>query len=129
MAQSNDIFFYILGLITFPLHVLTNPELLKYYALCLFTIIIMYLVFATIYCSFFKISYMKFFKSTIFPIIGIFILIIQGIIYLFFVPYHIFITIKNTFHYFISIIKVIYKWIHKIIYTTLTIDDYILNNL
>ena len=102
---------------------------IKYYTLSLLTIIIMYLVISGIFCSIFQISYTKFFKSTIIPIVGIFILLIQQIINLFYLPYNVSVIVINTFHYFTDIIKIIYKWINNLIYTTLNMEDYVLNNL
>ena len=88
-----------LSFFSFPYELLTNWNLLRNYLLSIFFIVIMYLLIAVIYCSIFKIAYIKFFQSTIFPIIGLIILIIQGIIYIFFLPYYIFVVVKNTFEY------------------------------
>ena len=102
-------------------------EILKYYFIRLVLIIIAYLITGWIYCKIFKISYIKYLKNTIFPIIGFIILIIQGIIYIFFIPYKLFEVFNKTFNYAINIIKFIFKWILEFINIIFSIETYILN--
>jgi len=119
---------YILSAFLYLFELITNSNTLKQFAISLFLGIFIYLLIATIYCSVFRVSYVKFFKYTIFPVIGMIILIIQGIIYIFFIPYHIYVVIKDTFHHIIQIITIFFNWISDIINTTLNIEDYILNS-
>lgn len=125
--MKNNIFINILSYITYPIEVLTNWNLIKFYLFSILLIVLVYVIIGLIYCSVFKVAHIKYFQNTIFPIIGLFLLIIQGIIYIFFIPYHIFVVIIETFRYIIEIIKKIYNWLYNLINITLNIDDYILN--
>ena len=124
-----EILTYIFAKLMYLIKTLTDLYLLRRYVLYLLTIIIFYVVIGFIYCSVFKISYIKFLQSTIFPIIGMIILIIQGIIYVFFIPYHIYTIVLNTFDYAIQILKNIYNWIYNFIYTLINMEDYLLNSV
>lgn len=120
---------YILIKLLFVIQIFLDFRLLKLYLSYLLFILLLYTIIAIIYCWRFNLSYQKFFENTFFPIIGLVILIIQGIIYIFFIPYHIFFIIKDTFYYVIKVITKIYDYIYNFIYTILHIEDYLLYSI
>ena len=129
--------FYVLSLpfrlvyniIVYIINLFYDWQLLKSHIISLIYLIIIYCIFGAIYCSIFEMSYLKFFEGTIFPIIGLGILIIQGIIYIFFIPYKLYVTITETFSYIIQIISKLYQWFYSIINAVVNMESYLLNNL
>lgn len=113
--------------VAIPFDILTNRQLFYYYLTMILAMIIIYTLVMVCYCYLFHIAYIKFIQATIFPIIGMIMLIIQGIIYIFFIPYYIFIVIKDTFAHTFQVISVFINWIYNFIDTTLNIEDYLLN--
>jgi len=120
---------FVLYIFNYLVNLIYDWELLKSHIISLIFLIIIYCLFGAIYCWIFEMTYFKFFKGTIFPIIGFFILIIQGIIYIFFIPYHIYITLTETFSYVIKIIVKLYEWIYNIVMTFINMEDYLLNSV
>jgi hypothetical protein len=120
---------FLLYIFNYLVNLIYDWELLKSHIISLLFIIAIYCLFGYIYCWIFQMTYFKFFKGTIFPIIGFFILIIQGIIYIFFIPYHIYITLTETFNYVIKIIVKLYEWIYNIVMAFINMEDYLLNDV
>lgn len=124
----NNIVAYILSFFLYPYQLLTNWNIFKRFILTILFIVILYFGFGYIYCKLFKIAYIKYLESTIFPIIGMILLIIQGIIYIFFIPYYIYVVVIDTFQHALQVLSVLYKWVYNLIDTTINMEDYLLDN-
>lgn len=123
----NNLIANFISIIFIPYDILTNWKLLSYYITVVLIIIGLYLIVMYIYCRIiFNIDYSKFIKATLFPIVGMIILIIQGIIYIFFIPYNIVLVIKDTFTYIFQIISILFNWLYNFIKTILNIESYLL---
>jgi len=120
---------FVLFIVNYLVNLIYDWQLLKSHIISLLFLIFIYCLFGYIYCWIFEMTYFKFFKGTIFPIIGFFILIIQGIIYIFFIPYHIYITLTETFSYIIKIVVKLYEWIYNIVMAFINMEDYLLNDV
>jgi hypothetical protein len=121
-------FKYLGYIILYIFNVLTNWELLQRYLLTLLAIILCYFIFALIYCKVFSLSYQKFFEATIFPVVGLILVFVQGIIYIFFIPAKLWNIIRETFDHLIQIIKKIYEYIKRIINIFLHLEEHLLED-
>lgn len=122
-----SIFTIIITILQIPYNFIMNSQIRTIYFTNFLIMGITYVVIMLCYCYLFHIRYIKFIQATIFPIIGMIMLIIQGIIYIFFIPYNIVNVIKDTFAHTFQVLSVIIDWLYNFINITLNIEDYLLN--
>lgn len=117
----------IIIIILYPLQLFTSIIKLKKFLTILFLICLVYFIIGYIYIKIYKTDFKKFFKITIYPIIGIILMIIQTIVNIFYIPYNIYLIIKETFNHIITSINIVYKLLISFIYAILNIDSYLLD--